>query len=140
MLCIDNEANTIIGYSYKWVKELGKCVLTHRLVYCRHNKVSLESIKGLVVRHTCDNRSCINPEHLLIGTVADNNRDKVNRGRCAKSRKTRKLSDDVVKAIRSRYIKGCSVNGCTGIAKELGMHQSTINDIVNHKIYIEYID
>lgn len=36
---------------------------------------------GLVVRHTCDNPPCCNPNHLLIGTVQDNNQDCVERGR-----------------------------------------------------------
>ena len=32
---------------------------------------------GLVVRHTCDNSSCINPDHLIIGTPKDNTQDAV---------------------------------------------------------------
>src|ERR1044071_8669327 len=36
---------------------------------------------GLLVRHTCDNRLCINPDHLLLGTVADNVKDMIERGR-----------------------------------------------------------
>jgi hypothetical protein len=36
---------------------------------------------GMVVRHTCDNPPCINPEHLLIGTKADNAADMVERRR-----------------------------------------------------------
>ena len=39
--------------------------------------------KGSVIRHTCDNRFCINPGHLLLGTHADNVMDRVNRGRSA---------------------------------------------------------
>lgn len=39
---------------------------------------------GQVVRHTCDNPLCINPEHLVAGTHADNVQDRVERGRSAK--------------------------------------------------------
>jgi len=41
-----------------------------------------EEPDGLLVLHTCDNRRCCNPHHLYFGTVADNARDKVERGRC----------------------------------------------------------
>lgn len=36
--------------------------------------------EGLVVRHACDNPPCLNPRHLLVGTVAENNQDKAVRG------------------------------------------------------------
>lgn len=36
---------------------------------------------GIQVRHTCDNRSCVSPNHLILGTNLDNVRDKIERGR-----------------------------------------------------------
>ena len=43
--------------------------------------------EGLVVRHTCDIRNCINPEHLISGTIADNQRDMAERSRGSTSGK-----------------------------------------------------
>lgn len=52
--------------------------LLHRLVYqLRHGDLS----SGMVVRHTCDNSRCINPDHLVRGTQLENMQDKVARGR-----------------------------------------------------------
>lgn len=45
--------------------------------------------KGLLVRHSCDVRSCINPAHLLVGTNADNIQDAVRRKRFIVKRKPR---------------------------------------------------
>lgn len=55
----------------------------HRYAYCLHRGIPLLSIKGLTVCHSCDNRSCINPDHLFLGTQYDNVRDMISKGRRA---------------------------------------------------------
>lgn len=50
---------------------------------------------GKVVRHKCDNPSCVNPSHLELGTGADNCRDRDLRGRAAT-----KIGPDEVRSIR----------------------------------------
>ena len=57
--------------------------------------------KGLLVCHSCDNPSCVNPDHLWLGTNKDNMIDKVNKGRGYS-----KLNSRVVKEIREKYSTG----------------------------------
>mgnify|MGYP003852931727 CR=1 FL=1 len=51
-----------------------KTLKAHRVSYELHRGVIPD---GQVVRHMCDNKLCVNPEHLQIGSVSDNNRDKI---------------------------------------------------------------
>ena len=65
----------------------GKARRAHRLV--AHLLLGLDIDDPLaIVRHHCDNPSCVNPAHLAIGTLKDNAQDAVRRGRHSSGRKT----------------------------------------------------
>ena len=50
----------------------------HRLSYIFANG---DIPKGGIIRHSCDNNSCINPKHLIMGTKQDNTQDMIHRNR-----------------------------------------------------------
>lgn len=60
---------------------------------------------GLHVCHKCDNRICVNPDHLFIGTPGDNIQDMMRKGRNVAPRGTRsahaKINEEIVRKIRS---------------------------------------
>ena len=91
---------------------------------------------GACVCHHCDNPSCVNPSHLFIGTLADNNRDMREKGRARYIRGEKvgnsKLSSDDVRAIRGYVAQGQSRRS---IARALGVSPSTVGDCVNGKTW-----
>lgn len=71
------------GYGYI-SDERGKTRRAHKEVF-KHFNGEIEA--GLVIRHTCDNPCCCNPNHLILGTHKDNAMDSKIRGRNARGSK-----------------------------------------------------
>lgn len=128
MECVEHSQKGV-GLGYGTTSYQGKTVRWHRLIYCQHNNCTLDSIKGKLVRHTCDNPRCINPEHLRLGTQQDNMDDKVARRRQARgtTHYDTHLSKDDVLFIRSS--KG--VISAKALAKRFGIAIRTVYYILD---------
>ena len=109
-----------------------KTYLAHRLAYCDYHGIDHSDIKGLVVRHTCDNPKCVNPEHLVIGTHQDNVDDRKKRNRSAKGLATGagKLTPEQVTYTRTHYVKNSREFGTVALGRKFGVHHTTIGAVV----------
>jgi hypothetical protein len=121
---VDNEgchictSHSIDTSGYPQIQKDKKRYNAHRYVYEQiHGKQS----KNTVIRHTCDNRKCINPKHLLIGTPMDNSRDMVKRGRVAKgsSNGSSKLNEDKVLEIIESNLSTYKLSEIYGVSRQL---------------------
>ena len=99
-----------------------KVILAHRYSYEAH----VGPIpSGMVVRHTCDTPRCVNPAHLILGTLADNNRDAVERGRTARGESNGKTTITEAQAIEIK----ADTRTLHEIAREYGVSHSTVWNI-----------
>lgn len=89
------------AHGYAFISRGNKTLRAHRVSYEAHNGPIPD---GMVVRHACDTPSCINPNHLLVGTQQDNANDREIRGRrnvWGERVGTAKLTEREVQEIRS---------------------------------------
>lgn len=111
---------------YGRVKRNGKLESAHRVAY----ELYVGPIGDKQVLHKCDNPGCVNPEHLFLGTVKENNEDKAHKGRAkghtmrGEAHPNHKLTSDNVYAIK------CSPGmSAKFLAEHFGVSVGLINDI-----------
>lgn len=120
----------------------GKGYLTHRVAWTITNGFIP---KGLYICHHCDNRKCINPDHLFLGTQKDNIQDCILKGRLDSAlnnlrtitRSRRKLTQRQADTIRQEYqdIKD-SKSATRMLADKYGVSTVNIWGIINNQSYL----
>jgi HNH endonuclease len=131
---------------YGKVKILGRSMAAHRASYIAH-RGNIPS--GMQVCHHCDVPGCVNPEHLFLGTCADNHADRNRKGRQAKGDRqglrihpdraprggrngAAKLTETEVLTIRQRLLDRDSI---ASIAAEFRVSKSTIRFIQHRRTW-----
>lgn len=127
---------SLLNTGYGQLRIGGKQLTAHRVSWTIHHGPIPE---GMCVLHRCDHPPCVRPDHLFLGTIADNNADKKAKGRSACGLKhgtvthpnfrigskvwSAKLTEDQVLDIRRRGAMGEKQKN---IAKEFNVKPTTI--------------
>ncbi len=110
------------GYGQVYIRPQRVPVYAHRLAWALHNG---QDPSGLVVMHTCDNRWCINPEHLVAGTQRQNMDDMVKKDRHNKGERN---AAHKITATQAAEIVS-SVATTASLAKAYGLSRAQIGRI-----------
>lgn len=126
-----------LGYGVFYYE--GKRYDSHRFSWFLANK----EFPKLFVCHKCDNRACVRPSHLFLGTHKDNMMDASRKGRNRSKRKgvptgrpaaNRKLSPNQVLEIKNLVNNGKKKKDCADIYK---VNERAIRDIIAGRTYRE---
>lgn len=126
------------GYAYTTNHETNKKDYVHRVSYKVFNG---EIPEGIYVCHKCDNRKCIAPAHLWLGTAKDNSQDAKNKGRLEHVKlmqpKGEKNGSSKLKEVQVKEIKKLISNGekIAMIARKFNISWSVIDSIKKNKTW-----
>jgi len=125
-----NWTGTITDQGYGRMRLNGRVVQATRVIW---ELVNGPVPTGLFICHHCDNRRCVNPDHLFLGTQDDNMKDMAAKGRSCRGTKHfgAKLTDEDIIIIRQRYRNGNITQ--KQLADEFKVDASNIRLIVTGK-------
>jgi hypothetical protein len=118
------------GYGYIGIAA-SKPAKAHRVSWELHRG---QIPSGVLVCHKCDTPSCVNPDHLFLGTDADNSKDRNQKLRLAYGKRhgTAKLDDAKAKEIRTMIDDGISERD---VASRFGVSRGTVRAIKSQKTW-----
>ncbi len=118
-------------FSFQYEAQRRKGILAHRISYLLNSGVLPDE---LVVCHRCDNRKCVNPNHLFLGTDVQNVYDMMSKGRHARGEMIHKhkLTEEQVQNVRSMRKSGTN---CAVISRMFKVTRQTIHQVVKRKTW-----
>lgn len=117
-------ARSAAGYGNVVVR--GKTVTAHRVAWETERGPIPE---GMQVCHRCDNPLCVRPDHLFLGTAADNMADRNAKGRQARGEKFKRSSLTEEKVREMRVLAKTGVN-MSELARRFGVSLPSASRIV----------
>ena len=146
-LCVDKKAEhecwlwkrpaSSNGYGRIRAGHRSKEVTAHRLSWVLHNNDEIPA--GMVVMHKCDNKLCVNPYHLQLGTYKDNTQDMISKGRAKyKPLYGSTNGNALLDEEKVRLIKG-SQESHAALARLLGVSASCIADIRKGRRWVHVV-
>lgn len=108
---------------YGAFKYEGKTASAHKVSYLISNG---EIPDGMLVCHTCDNRKCVNPKHLFLGSHQDNYDDAIQKGRIVQQSKWN--LKDLKHPSLSTYDRGCRCDSCKALKAKKNAKRYTLKN------------
>lgn len=123
-----------LNHGYGIIRFRGKKDRAHRVSLRLYRRIEAGK---LLVCHTCDNKKCVNPKHLYIGTSQDNSNDAVERGLTPRNNRHNKskLTPEAVNLIRATAKE---YGSATRLARRFGVSTAAVCAVRNGKNWKHY--